>query len=388
MAAQTSSSPIETHALAPPTAVARYSAPATPNPPLVAQNAARSNAEVRTTGSTAGWSTAGGSPVVVAQGETAGGLAVRYGVPIDALLHANGLTSAAEVRPGARLVIPVYNAVSSHPQRLSEAAAPAEPKQRILPTRGLPPQRVAERAPAKETLHFVKGPQPVSHAPGRPVAEKEIQSAKDAKTGKTAEIKPAQSERQAKLAAKTEAASGQKIARVETPAAAEPKRQLPAQRQPAAVDTTATGSLPPAASALASAPVMAPAASSVASNAPEFRWPAHGRIIQAFKTGGNDGINIAVPEGTAVKAADDGVVAYAGDELKGYGKLVLIRHSNGFVSAYANNEDLDVKRGETVKRGQVIAKSGQTGNVASPQLHFELRKGSTPVDPTQYLAGL
>ena len=121
---------------------------------------------------------------------------------------------------------------------------------------------------------------------------------------------------------------------------------------------------------------------------PEFRWPARGRIIQAFKAGGNDGINISLPEGTSVKAAESGVVAYAGSELKGYGNLILIRHPNGFVSAYANNGDIEVKRGETVKRGQVIAKSGQSGNVNSPQLHFELRKGATPVDPTLYLAGL
>ena len=81
-------------------------------------------------------------------------------------------------------------------------------------------------------------------------------------------------------------------------------------------------------------------------------------------------------------------MAYAGSELKGYGNLVLIRHPNGFVSAYAHNSELMVKRGDTVKRGQTIAKSGQTGNVTSAQLHFELRKGSTPVDPTTYLAGL
>jgi murein DD-endopeptidase MepM/ murein hydrolase activator NlpD len=121
---------------------------------------------------------------------------------------------------------------------------------------------------------------------------------------------------------------------------------------------------------------------------PEFRWPARGRIIEGFSSGGNDGINIAVPEGTSVKAAESGVVAYAGSELKGYGNLVLIRHPNGYVTAYANNKELDVKRGDSVKRGQIIAKSGQSGNVSSPQLHFELRKGSTPVDPTSYLAGL
>ena len=124
---------------------------------------------------------------------------------------------------------------------------------------------------------------------------------------------------------------------------------------------------------------------------PAFRWPVRGRVIAGFgsKPNGaqNDGINLAVPEGTPIKAADDGVVAYAGNELKGYGNLVLIRHSNGFVSAYAHASELMVKRGDTIKRGQVIAHAGQTGNVTSPQLHFEIRKGSTPVDPTQYLGG-
>jgi murein DD-endopeptidase MepM/ murein hydrolase activator NlpD len=99
------------------------------------------------------------------------------------------------------------------------------------------------------------------------------------------------------------------------------------------------------------------------------------------------GINLAVPEGTPIKAAEDGVVAYAGNELKGYGNLVLIRHANGYVSAYANARELLVKRGDSIKRGQVIANAGQTGNVTSPQLHFEIRKGSTPVDPTKFLTG-
>ena len=88
-----------------------------------------------------------------------------------------------------------------------------------------------------------------------------------------------------------------------------------------------------------------------------------------------------------MKAAEDGVVAYAGNELKGYGNLVLVRHANGFVTAYAHASEVMVKRGDQVKRGQIIAKAGQTGNVSSPQLHFEIRKGATPVDPTQYLTG-
>jgi len=122
-----------------------------------------------------------------------------------------------------------------------------------------------------------------------------------------------------------------------------------------------------------------------------FRWPVRGRVIAAFgpKPNGvqNDGINLAVPEGTPIKAAEDGVVAYAGSELKGYGNLVLVRHPNGFVTAYAHASDILVKRGEAVKRGQVIGHAGQTGNVTSPQLHFEIRKGATPVDPAQYLNG-
>ena len=93
-----------------------------------------------------------------------------------------------------------------------------------------------------------------------------------------------------------------------------------------------------------------------------------GKVITAYgaKTNGkaNDGINLAVPEGTPIKAADDGVVAYSGNELKGYGNLVLIRHPNGYVTAYAHASELLVKRGDTIKRGQVIAKSGQSGEVA------------------------
>jgi murein DD-endopeptidase MepM/ murein hydrolase activator NlpD len=88
-----------------------------------------------------------------------------------------------------------------------------------------------------------------------------------------------------------------------------------------------------------------------------------------------------------VHAAEDGVVVYAGSELAGYGNLILIRHSNGFVTAYAHASEVLVKRGDQVRRGQVIAKSGKTGNVTSPQLHFEIRKESAPVDPMQYLPG-
>jgi len=120
-----------------------------------------------------------------------------------------------------------------------------------------------------------------------------------------------------------------------------------------------------------------------------FRWPLKGRVISAYgpKTNGsrNDGINIAVPEGTSVRAAENGVVAYSGNELKGYGNLILIRHEGGWVTAYAHNKTLHVKRGDKVTRGSVIAKAGSSGSVSSPQLHFEIRKGAEAVNPMKHL---
>ncbi len=123
-----------------------------------------------------------------------------------------------------------------------------------------------------------------------------------------------------------------------------------------------------------------------------FRWPVRGRVISSFgkKSKGvhNDGINIAVPFGTSVKAAENGVVAYAGNELKGYGNLILIRHSGNWVSAYAHNSKLLVQRGDKIQRGQIIAKAGKSGSVTQPQVHFELRKGSKPVNPISHMAGI
>jgi murein DD-endopeptidase MepM/ murein hydrolase activator NlpD len=133
------------------------------------------------------------------------------------------------------------------------------------------------------------------------------------------------------------------------------------------------------------------AAEPPSANGTSFRWPVRGRIISSFgsKPNGekNDGINLAVPEGTSVKAAEAGTVIYAGNELEGYGNLVLIRHADGWVSAYAHNSAIKVKRGDQVRRGQTIATAGSSGSVSSPQVHFELRKGAKPVNPMDYLAG-
>lgn len=122
-----------------------------------------------------------------------------------------------------------------------------------------------------------------------------------------------------------------------------------------------------------------------------FVWPVRGPLMSNFgtKTGGlrNDGINIIAPEGTPVVAAENGVVAYAGNEIRGFGNLLLIKHADGYVTAYAHNRDLLVRRGQRVRRGQKIATVGQTGSVNRPQLHFEIRKGRRPKNPEDYLRG-
>jgi murein DD-endopeptidase MepM/ murein hydrolase activator NlpD len=192
---------------------------------------------------------------------------------------------------------------------------------------------------------------------------------------------------------------GIRTAQAKTAPAAQPATLQPpktqARQAAAPAPAKVAAAAPASATARLAAPATetpeaaAPAAADTTGAIPSFRWPVRGRVITEFgaKTNGarNDGINLAVPEGTSVKAAEDGVVAYAGNELKGYGNLVLVRHSNGYVTAYAHASDITVKRGDQVKRGQVIARAGQTGSVSSPQLHFEIRKGSTPVDPMRHL---
>jgi len=121
-----------------------------------------------------------------------------------------------------------------------------------------------------------------------------------------------------------------------------------------------------------------------------FRWPLRGRVISEFgaKPNGtrNDGINLSVPRGAAIVSAEDGTVVYSGNELEGFGNLLLIRHKNGWSTAYAHISKMLVKKGQKVRRGQVIAKAGQTGAVSRPQLHFEIRRGSAPVNPRSYLS--
>ncbi|MBV8738523.1 MAG: peptidoglycan DD-metalloendopeptidase family protein [Alphaproteobacteria bacterium] len=151
-------------------------------------------------------------------------------------------------------------------------------------------------------------------------------------------------------------------------------------------------SKPPSGSTAAPGPMAAAEPPPAASHGGSFLWPVRGHVVEGFGTGPegthNDGINIAAPRGAAIEATDGGVVAYTGNELRGYGNLILIKHPQGWISAYAHCDLILVKPGQKVARGQVIARVGSTGNVSEPQLHFELRRGKKPVDPREYLVPL
>jgi murein DD-endopeptidase MepM/ murein hydrolase activator NlpD len=164
---------------------------------------------------------------------------------------------------------------------------------------------------------------------------------------------------------------------------------------PAPVTPPATPQPVPQTAQIEPAPAPVPAAKSTegdplpALKSGGFIWPVDGRVIGKFGQGTdntrNDGINIAAPAGAPVLAAADGVVAYAGNELKGFGNMVLLRHADGWVTAYAHNSSLLAQKGAKVRQGQTIARVGSSGNVDKPQLHFELRRGTKAVDPMKVL---
>lgn len=265
-----------------------------------------------------------GHRIKVAKGDTLSSLSRRYGVPVEQIISANDLPDG-RLAQGQELVLPGVTAAKA------AAVAKAQSKVRVVKT---------------ETI---AAPEPTS------LAEEEAAEAEGGNAG-------------VKQAAKANQAPGGKPETKENGIAASAETTGPSKRV-ASVDQL-------------------PAPDPMTGNS--FRWPVKGRVISGFGTrpdgGHNDGIDVAVPQGTSVKAAENGVVAYSGNELKGYGNLVLIRHANNWVSAYANNEELLVKRGEKVRRGQIIAKAGATGAVSQPQVHFELRKGSRPVDPTKHMS--
>lgn len=323
----------------------------------------------------------GGTKIIVGTSDTLDVLAKRYHVTPQAIMAANGYKGPRSLSPGQQLVIP-------HPG--ATAAAPAPVMAPVAAAPAMAPKPVAAVA-APPSSHFVnRGDTLASIARKNHVSAAELARANG--LAPSAKLKlgtklTVPGPRTAAVAAPLAPAAP--VAAALQPVAGAP---APATKMAAVAAPGQSARLAQATPNIEEKAAETPAkAAETTSSLPTFRWPVRGKVITSYgaKTNGksNDGINVAVPEGTPVKAAEDGVVAYSGNELKGYGNLVLVRHSNGYVTAYAHASELLVKRGDPIKRGQVIAKSGQSGEVASPQLHFEIRKGSSPVDPLQFLNG-
>jgi murein DD-endopeptidase MepM/ murein hydrolase activator NlpD len=308
-----------------------------------------------------------GLRVKVAKGDTLSVLSRRYDVPVEAIMSANNL-------PDGRLAIG---------------------QELWIPGAKAPKVAAVSPAPAPK-------PKPAKPAPALDMAEEEAPPAE----ASTAEASPSQSVPALPDESADAPAAGTAVRKVKTETILPPGAKSLAEEEEANAAPASADAKPPSAKKQGSSDIAAsqeitgeekprianagqlPTPDPMSGNS--FRWPVKGRVISQFGTrpdgGHNDGIDLAVPQGSAVKAAENGVVAYAGSELKGYGNLVLVRHANNWVSAYAHNEEILVKRGDKVTRGQIIAKAGASGAVSQPLVHFELRKGSRPVDPTKYMS--
>lgn len=312
--------------------------------------------------------TVAGQMVKVAAGDTLYAISRRTGATVRDLVTANGLEPPYALQAGQTLQVPGaryhivgrgdtasgiaerYDVSLSQLVRINGLAAPYGVKlgERLrLPTATAPAASPAVSPP----------PQTVTQAAAQTTAQIVLNQAKSPPAAKPAPPRPAPQE-------------------PPRPALQEPPRPAPpATAQPA--------NPPPPSKALQPAPPAAIAAR------PGFIWPGDGRILSGFgpKPGGrkNEGVNLAATRGAAVRAAADGVVAYAGDDLPSFGWLVILKHGGGWVTAYGHNEALLVQRGDTVRQGDVIARAGATGSVDRPQLHFQVRQGRRPVDPLTVL---
>lgn len=398
-ASRSSGGSVDMAALPEPARSEPYRSPSTPSFGASRSPADYDRSSPRASRDAAPAAVASGGTIEVQRGDTLYGIARRNGVTVKDLMAANNL-SGANLKPGQQLRMPGGSSASATASNSYDAT----PSQRVQSA----PRREIAVAPANTAdwagSYTVKtGDSLYRIARQHNVKVADLQSANGITN--PAQLKPGATLRvpgegaaaaPANIAAASPGAAAAAEATAAAPRAIQSTTQptlLNGSKQVAALDEgrmtdapAATDVKPAHTKTAAAATASAPAAMS------RLRWPAKGKILSGFgqRSDGthNDGVNVAVPQGTEVHAAEDGEVAYAGSELKGYGNLVLVRHDNGWVTAYAHNDTLMVKRGDKVRRGDVIAKAGSTGQVDQPQVHFELRQGSKPVDPLPYLERL
>ncbi|WP_316862512.1 peptidoglycan DD-metalloendopeptidase family protein [uncultured Cohaesibacter sp.] len=387
------------------------------------------------------WVSSGGTMVTVGYGEDIQTLSRRYGVPAKAIAEVNGLADQSFVAPGQSILIPVYQQEtvsyqSNYPTNTVQQAAyeEASPLPFSLRVPKANPLRQQSRSPYGQQIvrlqqnanaqnrHMVMPGETLSGIASRyDVSTQELASANGLAVSSpirmgqrlripmpgqqmvdytsTASIGPSQVNAGASIPAapvhKIPKSKPRWIAQLSSNGSRDQSSSIVTGsiENNVASSSSGSGRLPVSQVAQPGSSASEPAAKANSvqqGNTAKFRWPVRGRIITSFGRGSNgtqnDGINLSVPIGTSVRAAESGTVIYAGNKLKGYGNLVLVQHSNGWVTAYAHNDKVLVAKGQHIRRGQIIAQSGKSGSVNSPQLHFELRIQGDPVDPVPYLA--
>ncbi len=351
-----------------------------------------------------GWHTDGASSVTLKSGETIATLSKRYGVPEKALLQANGLSSGSAARPGQSIVIPKFGQSHNAARAASGNIDLSKNNNGPTPLRGpeqnvavLPSQNAArDKASAEGGKLTPPGGKPLPPTGGYKVQTGDS-LAKIARANgvSVAELKAANGISDGGIRiGQTLKIPGAGTDGIKTASVQHQPVAQPTAAKPAEAPAVAKAEMPKAPAAEASVSDVEKK-SDMASLAPEstgigkYRWPVRGAVTSGFgenvEGSRNDGINISVPEGTPIKAAENGVVIYSGNGLKQLGNTVLIRHDDGRVTVYGNAASLDVQRGQKVQRGQTIASSGMTGSAKRPQVHFEVRKDATPVNPSSFL---
>lgn len=344
---------------------------------------------------------------IVAAGDTISGIAQQYGVDASTLVRQNGIAEPYTIYVGQTLVLPGQIepvSVASAPivvetlppagsggtitvEELPPPVGPAVTVPDVEPSADVPTTTVAVPTPSGSTAGLE--PPPVL-LPGVPTSSSSSTSTEEPPPAKPGSNEPFDA---GEIANDTTAPAAPNDATAPSsptmpappvdPAAPAATPSVPVETVPPVIATEAA---PEETQEAAVDPMLIEPA---ARGDQTFLWPVTGKVVSEFGPLAdglhNDGINIAAPRGTPVRAAENGVVVYAGNELRGFGNMLLIRHADGFVTAYAHNESLLVERGDTVERGQIIARVGSTGNVDSPQLHFEIRVGTDAVDPREYL---
>lgn len=339
--------------------------------------------------------------VVVGSGETLNGIARRFGVPASEIMRANNISDPSRIRIGQLLTIP---GASGQPAKIV-ADTQSTGGNGNMPVPGKAPARDVAVLPSAPAVRNAQGsnaqndgsqtiaatapkkPEPASAGGAYAVQSGDTLSKIARKHGIGVDaLKSANSlsGTSLKIGQKLVIPSGSSVSQpdpIQTASVDKGKGPKPQAYAPADAgkDTLAE-------TASATVETKAPASTGI----DKLRWPARGQVITGFAQKAddgkrNDGIDISMPVGSPVKAAENGVVIYSGDGLKEYGNTVLVRHDNGLVTVYANADKLNVKRGDKVQRGQTIASSGMSGGAKTPRLHFEVRKNATPVDPSTYL---